>query len=369
MQFSHIEYLLAGVVFIQLIYYWVIFSKVAFYKKSNSIGENLIPCSIVVCAHDEEENLKELVPLLLEQDHPEFELIVVEDRSNDDSYEWLLTYKPSASKLKIVKVDHVPGDLNGKKYGLTLGIKAAQYNHIVLTDADCRPASKSWLRQMVSQYKEGTHIVLGYSPYQKGKGILNGFIRFETLWTGVQYLGLALANIPYMGVGRNLSYKKDFFLGNKGFLHHMKITGGDDDLFVNQWANKNNTEVSIGTESSVISIPKKTWSSYLTQKKRHYSVGKLYKAKHKILLGLLYLCNLVFWISVVPVMILNFENYYLWTLIFLRLISFYIVLGLSIKKLGDTSSIWSLLIFDFLLVWFVIISAPGAVLSRRIKWN
>lgn len=369
MEFSFLEILFGSVIILQLAYYWIIFSRVAFFKAKAAGLADTTPCSVIVCAHDEEDNLKELVPLLLQQDHPNFEVIVVEDRSNDDSYEWLLRYQPNDARLKIVKVDTVPGDLNGKKYGLTLGIKAAQNDHILFTDADCRPVSTSWLRQMVSRYQEGTKIVLGYSPYQKGKGILNGFIRFETLWTGVQYLGFALSGMPYMGVGRNLSYKKDFFLGNKGFLRHMKITGGDDDLFVNQYAKSKNTEVCIGEASCMLSKPKTTWKEYFVQKKRHYSVGKLYQFKHKLVLSGLFFSNVLFWVLLIPSLLLFTENIFLWILVFLRLISFYSVLGLSAKKLGDTASIWSLLIFDFLLVGFTIITAPGAVLSRRIKWS
>ncbi|MEJ0056537.1 MAG: glycosyltransferase [Bacteroidota bacterium] len=174
-------------------------------------------CPIIVCAHDEEENLKALVPLLLGQEYPEFEVIIVEDRCNDGTYDYLLAATKQDARLKMVRVRHLPEHLNGKKFALTLGIKAASHEWVLLTDADCKPAGNQWIRSMTSHFQPDKQIVIGYSPYIRSSSYLNAFIRFESLITGIQFIGWALLGRPYMGVGRNLAYRKNLFFENKGF--------------------------------------------------------------------------------------------------------------------------------------------------------
>src|SRR5690606_21248805 len=126
--------------------------------------------------------------------------------------------------LRYLDVPGVRGDGNGKKYGLRQGSREAKHDILLLTDADCRPGGQ-WAREMVSAFDEDTTVVLGYSPYLNTSGILNTFIRFEALLTGIQYLGLARLGFPSMGVGRNLAYRKSFFTSTNGFDGIMTVTG------------------------------------------------------------------------------------------------------------------------------------------------
>src|SRR5205809_1099854 len=146
--------------------------------------------------------------------------------------------------------------INGKKYPLSIGIKEANHEVMLLTDADCVPASEHWIQKMQEAYHDGVEIVLGYGAYHKRPGLLNKLIRFETIHSAIQYLSYALAGTPYMGVGRNLSYKKDLFLRNKGFSSINHVPSGDDDLFINKVATKKNTKIIIDPESITRSIPK-----------------------------------------------------------------------------------------------------------------
>ena len=157
---------------------------------------------------------------------------------------------------------------------------------LLLTDADCVPATEHWLYKMQDAFSNGVEVVLGYGAYKKTKGFLNKVIRFETFHTALQYFGYALAGKPYMGVGRNLAYRRDVFLRNKGFSSINHIPSGDDDLFINQVANKKNTTVVLDPDAFTLSLPKETWKEWMQQKRRHYSTGKFYKASHKFLLGL-----------------------------------------------------------------------------------
>lgn len=327
------------------------------------------PVSVVICAHDEEENLKRLLPSIFRQNHKKMEVVVVDDRSNDNTYDYLLQQKSIHDNLKIVNVEKTPAHVNGKKYGLTLGIKAAKYEHILLTDADCEPLSDDWVSLMAQAYDENTQIVLGYSPYLKAKGLLNNFIRFETLCTGIQYLSAAQKGRPYMGVGRNLSYRKSFFVDRKGFNKYLKVIGGDDDLFVNEHSDKYNTKIVIGEKANVASMPKQTWSSYLSQKIRHLSVGKFYKKKDKLHLGTVALSQILFWVLLIVLSLFRFELYYLLGGYIIKLALLTILFYRAGKRLGDKINLWLMPLFDFL--WFVyyLIIGARALFTRKVKWT
>lgn len=283
---------------LQLYYILFIYSKLSRYKvKSFQENENLPPASVIICASNEESNLKKFLDSILQQDYPNFEVIVVDDHSTDDS-KWLLKkFKKQYSNLYVVEIKEHIRLKHSKKFALTLGIKAAKYEHLVLTDADCEPASNLWLREMVGAYNEETEIVLGYSPYFKQKGFLNKLIRFETTHTAMSYLSYALKHNTYMGVGRNLSYLKTLFFKGKGFNTHMHIKSGDDDLFVNQNATSQNVNIAIHKDAHVYSIPKTTWKAYNKQKARHASASVAYKKKHQFMLGLQLITAILFYIT------------------------------------------------------------------------
>ncbi len=351
---------------IQVVY--LLLFLVAFLKNRPAPLENTIPVSVIICAHDEVNNLKELLPLLIHQDYPEFEVIVVEDRSNDETYDFLLQATKEFPRLKMVRVVHKPEHIHGKKFALTLGIKAAQFEWVLLTDADCRPTSNLWIRTMMKQATTTTEIILGFSPYKKGKGLLNSFIRFESFLTGIQFIGFALLGKPYMGVGRNLAYKKSLFLDNKGFHPYLEVTGGDDDLFVNQHTKSSNTSISLGHEALVESEPKKTWGEFFVQKLRHLSVGKRYKFVDRLLLGLFSVTHLLTWFWVVPVAIISL-SYWLMGLFFFRWIILIILLHLAPKKMGSAFESWKTPFLDFIYSFYYLVTGLRALVVKNVKWK
>ena len=346
------------------IYYLIAFSK------GNKEHAPPTPASVIVCAHNEEDNLRRLLPILYEQIHPEFEVIIVDDRSYDGTYDFLLRESKRNDKLRIVKVNEKPENFNGKKYALTLGIKAAKYENIVLTDADCTPASRHWLSHMSSQFTEGTQINLGFSYYEERTGFLNTFIRFETLVTAIHYIGRALMNSPYMGVGRNLAYTKSLFISNKGFKGHLDVTGGDDDLFVNEHATGKNTAVTIGPESTVYSIPKNSWKLFFRQKIRHLSVGKRYKSGNKVILGLYSLTHAFFWLFLIVLIGMQIELYVVIGAILLKTLLLYLTFIYACKKLGVKFNFWAtLVILDLLFVFYYSIIGLKALFTKRVRWS
>ena len=271
---------------IQLFYFWVIFGRFAFYKQKNVSNPLDIPVSVVISAKNEYPNLKKNLPLILEQSYPHFEVVVVNDASDDET---IFLLEDMAREYKHLSVVNLHQDLNffkGKKFPLALGIKSAKHEHLLLTDADCAPSSDRWIELMVSQFNEQKQIVLGYGKHKEAPGFLNKIIRYETAFTALQYFSLALMGLPYMGVGRNLAYKKILFLQTKGFIAHYKVSSGDDDLFINKVATKKNTAIQVNPHGFTLSETKKTYAAWWRQKRRHLSTGKLYKFKHKLVLGI-----------------------------------------------------------------------------------
>lgn len=352
---------------LQLLYLTIFL--IALKRKRPAKVSALPPVSVIVCAHDEEENLKALVPLLEEQDYPQFEIIIVNDRSNDGTYDYLLNETKNSSRLRMVNVDQVPGHINGKKFGITLGIKAATHEWVLLLDADCRPAGKEWIHKMSAEFVDQNQFVLGVSPYLKTGGFLNLFIRFESIITAIQYASFALLRNPYMGVGRNLAYRKSLFLEKKGFNQFLGITGGDDDLFVNLYAKGSNTSVQLSPESLVYSIAKTSWRSFQQQKLRHLSVGKLYRPNHRILLGIFTLSWIVTWLSGVPLMIIDITNWPVTAAFLVRIFVLFLVIRTTLSQLKLRFELWALPVLDFLYSIYYISTGLVALLTKKIQWR
>jgi glycosyltransferase involved in cell wall biosynthesis len=279
--------ILCLVTLIQTFYHLFFFSRLAFFKSKKKESRQTHPVSIVICARDEAENLADHLPGVLLQEYPTtHEVIVVNDNSVDESKYILEALQKTYKQLNPIELTQEAKMIPGKKFPLAIGVKSAKHEIILLTDADCLPASEHWISSMQDTYDDKTELVLGYGPYHKQKSLLNKLIRWETYYSALQYFSYALAGIPYMGVGRNLSYKKTLFYRHKGFSAHNNIPGGDDDLLVNIAATKENTKINIDPDSFTLSRPEKTWKQWIRQKKRHYTTAKYYKKKHRVLLGL-----------------------------------------------------------------------------------
>ncbi len=332
-------------------------------------SDAVLPVTVVICARNEENNLRTYLPLILEQDHPDFEVVVVNDCSADDSEQVLRSFSQKYKHLKVVTLNEHARFKHGKKFAATLGIKAASNEYLLFTDADCRPASPRWVRFMQEHFGQHKEVVLGYSPYPRRKGFLNAFIRFETFNTALSYLSFALAGRPYMGVGRNMGYTRSLFFKNKGFASHMHIPSGDDDLFVNQNASRHNTAVELRPESIVWSDPKCTYRSYWKQKRRHMSAGKAYKASDKWILSLQTGSALLFYAMLVVLMLLNAPWWIMAGTYVLRLCAQLLVYVPAFKKLQYRDLIWSFPVLDILFNVFLIILSVISLFGKKVAWK
>ncbi|MGN6196681.1 MAG: glycosyltransferase [Ginsengibacter sp.] len=275
------------ITFIQLFYYLFFFLRLALHKAIPKNISQTHPVSVIICSRDEAANLvKNLPGALVQKYKTTHEVIVVNDNSLDESKYILEEYQRRFKQLKLVELKQEARFIPGKKFPLSVGIKTAKHEVVLLTDADCVPASELWIEKMQDGFYDGIEIVLGYGPLHKKKGFFNKMVRWETFHTALQYLSYAKSGMAYMGVGRNLSYKKSVFFRHKGFSAHNHVPGGDDDLFINNAATKKNTAIAIDKDSFTLSEPAKTWKQWIRQKKRHYTTSKYYKPLHKFLLGL-----------------------------------------------------------------------------------
>ncbi|MGM0666922.1 MAG: glycosyltransferase [Bacteroidota bacterium] len=344
-------------VLLQLIYYLLFYLRVAAYRPEEK-KENKEAVSVIICARNEAENLEVFLPAVLEQEYDDFEVIVVDDCSDDNTEEVLEKYTRQYSNLKVTRIHKESSLRHGKKMALFLGIKAAKNELLLLTDADCQPVSSKWIAVFASHFNDATDFVLGYGAYLREKGLLNKYIRYDTMFVAMQYAGMAMAGFPYMGVGRNLAYRRSLFMKNKGFGPSINLQSGDDDLFVNKLAGKKNTAVNLDPNSFTRSIPSKTWKEFHKQKTRHLSAASHYRLFSKIILTAEPLSRLLFYSLLIVLFIITG----LYTILAIAaatvIICKLVILGLAQKNLNEKDLLVISLLFDvispFVNVYFLL---------------
>lgn len=352
-----------------LLYHLLLFSRLIFQRNKPSASSQTHPVSVVICARDEADNLTHNLPGVLIQQYPTtHEVIVVNDNSYDESKYILEAFQKEFRQLQIIELQQEAKMIPGKKFPLAMGVKSTKHEIVLLTDADCMPASEFWIQSMQSSFQDDTEIVLGYGAYHRKKGLLNKLIRWETFYTALQYLSYALAGIPYMGVGRNLSYKKTIFFRHKGFSAHNHIPGGDDDLLVNMAATRKNTRINIDKNAFTLSRPARNWTQWIRQKKRHYSTGRHYKPLHKWMLGTYSLTQFLFFPTLALAFVFCPMN---WVLIALgsRLLIQYPIYAINLHKLGEKDLIPWIPFMDLWMFVHYLIFAPAVFKKPENTWK
>jgi glycosyltransferase involved in cell wall biosynthesis len=353
---------------VQQAFYWILFVRLAFFKNDPVISLTG-GISVVICARNEYNHLKENLHLFLEQDYPDFEVVVVNWASDDDSAFLLARMSEQFPILKIVEIRENLNFFSGKKFPLSIGIKSAKNDMIVVTNADSKPASRKWLLQMRSGFTGSTEIVLGYGAYEKTRGILNKLIRFDATHIAFRYLSLALAGIPYMGVGRNMAYLKSLFYENKGFISHYRITSGDDDLFINKVAKRDNTRIVLHPDSLTVSEPAQLFRQWLIQKKRQLTTIRFYRSGHRLLLGLYSMSIFLFYLLFVALLISNYNTVLIVPLFIIRLIAQMILFYKCMDRLNEKDLIWFVPFFEVTMLFVHSMAFISNLFSKSNKWK
>lgn len=354
---------------VQLFYYLFFFLRLASFnpKQDNRIKAN--PVSVIICSRDEAANLAKNLPGALVQKYTTtHEVIVVNDNSLDESKYILEEYQRSFPQLKIVELKQEARFIPGKKYPLSIGIKSAKHEIVLLTDADCVPASEFWIEKMQEGFDDEIEIVLGFGALHKKKGFFNKMVRWETFHTALQYLSYAERGMAYMGVGRNLSYRTTVFFRHKGFSSHNHVSGGDDDLFINKASTKKNTRIVIDKDTFTLSEPVTTLKQWIRQKERHYTTSKYYKGIHQFLLGLYSFSLFLFYpLFIATLFLYNWK----WPLLVfaLRFILQAVILFKTTKKLDEKDLFPWFLIFDIGMFFYYLFFASALFKKQKSSWK
>ncbi len=340
-EFNIIELYLLGCIglffLIQITYYLLLYNRKNRNNKQSKIKEqpaNYPPLSVVIYAKDEVYNLREFLPLILQQDYPEFQVVVINDNPTDGSDDYLKLLEEKHKNLYHSFTPNSARYISHKKLGLTLGVKASKYDWLVFTDANCKPASPNWLKCMADNFTPETKIVLGGYGYEKGNKWLNKKISFDTLFRNMRVLGMALCGSPFAGFGRNMAYRKELFYSVKGFSRHLNLQRGYDDLFINQVAKKSITKVETRSDAMMWLKPlsyKKPWRE---DKLNHVITSGFYKGGQKYLLGMETLSRLLFYTSIIGSVVYGivYMKYILMGAAVLLWVIRYIVQALVINK-------------------------------------
>lgn len=305
-----------GILFlIQLLYYFCLYNRIhirsrAVKRSDIHFSQELPPLSVIIYAREEVENLRRNLTAVLEQDYPQFEVIVINDGNTDESEDYLTLQGEKYPNLYHSFVPSSSRYISRKKLAITLGIKASKYDWLVFTEANCLPESNQWLRTMARNFTSRAQIVLGYSGYERGKGWLHKRVSFDNLFTSMRYLGYALAGKPYMGIGRNMAYRKELFYSQKGFSAHLNLQRGDDDLFINKTATSENTRVETDANAVVRVQPVFHAKDWREEKISYMATAHFYRGIQRNLSGFETTTRLLFhatWIAALVIGILNFH--------------------------------------------------------------
>lgn len=331
------------------------------------------PVSIIICARNEGDNLHRFLPLVLEQNYEDYEVIVVNDGSCDDTEEIIKDLQKVYHNLYITNIPQETRIISHKKLAITVGVKAAKNEILLFTDADCRPLTPNWITSIVRNFNDQTEFVLGHGNYYREHGFISKMVSYDTLTIAMQYMGFALLGYPYMGVGRNMSYRKSTFFNHKGFAGFLHVASGDDDLLINAFGKKHNTRIEPSLEAETLSLPKTTFRDWYYQKLRHLSTVDVYQSSSKMWIGLEPLSRGLFYLTILLLTIFNYNNPVILSIVIasflLRFLTQFIIINLTAKTYKDKGFGLSIILFDILLPLInLYILTIGKIFRRKAKF-
>lgn len=358
--FSTIELSLMGAISlffsIQLIYLLTLYRRILIQNKKQKrevveYATEQVPVSVVVYGCNDAENLEKFLPAILKQNYPTFEVIVVNDGSTDETKDVLTRLEPSNPHLYQTYIPEGAKNHSRRKLAMSIGIKAAKYDWILTTDANCEVAGENWIASVARNFTDDTHVVLLYSSYLFPKSITSGWRSLDNLFFNMRFLGKALSGHPFMGVRRNLAYRKDLFFKNRGFSGYLNLRDGDDDIFINRVAFRENTRVEITSESVTRAeyfMFDKAWKD----QKLAYGITSHYLKRGSLSLGFESFSRYLFYLSAAVLFVFSAWNWILAAVagvFFLtRFIIQCVIFNKTAKIWGEKQSYLMLPVYDLL---------------------
>jgi glycosyltransferase involved in cell wall biosynthesis len=338
---------------IQLVYYYVIYGRFAFYRKKSALSFRDIPISVVIVVRDDAAQVLQTLPRLLEQQYSFYEIVIVNDRSRDEnSLQAIKEYKDRYPNIKIVDLSTAVSTSRGKKMAISMGIKCATYDHILLTSPDCAPASNQWLSMMAQNFQFQRRVVLGYNTYDKKKGIYSHFLHYDNLIGAMQYFSHALLHSTYRGDLRNVAFLRPLFYQQNGFISYNHLLYGEEDIFIHRASVKNNTAIEFSPDAATICQHTPQYRFWRLHKISLFYTRKFNSLKNRLLLGFYELTNILFYVFLVLSILTSLHQplalYITIGIAVLRIASMYVVMGISAKKLRETQIIPLFLFYDIL---------------------
>lgn len=354
----------------QILYYLFIFGRTSFYKADKKTHQDQFPSvSVVICAKNDAYNLKTKLPTILEQEYPNFEVVVVNDDSLDDTSYVLRVLQEIYPNLNVITLKENINKFLGKKYPLSIGIRSAKNEIILLTESDTIPTSYNWISEMVKGFTKNKDIVIGYTKTESKNNFLNSLIQYESQTIAMNYLGHGLIKNPYMGLGRNLAFTKKMFFSVNGFIPLYNIQVGEHELFVNKFSTKKNTSVIISKDSINQSVPKERVEDWLLQKKKHYRIVSYFKLKDKIITSLIPSTTFLLYCLIVTSLVFGFPWEYGIIALFLKYTLQIIIYYKSSRVLQSQQIAFLAPIYEILFLPFNTIIKISALLTKKEKWK
>jgi len=373
-QFIFQHFLFAGLflgflamLFVQLLYFWIFFSRLAFGRRRIENPDKL-PVSVIILVNNQYNDLRKNLPEILNQDYPDYEVVVVNENSEDGSEELLERFSEQYSHLKIVEMKQSLNWFKGRKFPLSIGIKSAKNEILLLTDIRCTPATSRWISEMVAAHDERTEIVLAYSTFHTGSKI-NIWYRFVAFYDALLYLSMAKSGLAFKGIGRNLSYRRSLFFNHKGFSSHYRINTGDDELFVNKAATRSNVRVQTSPASMIHYTKPLSFAQWLTNENDRLSTRRHFKLRHRLVISLFTTSSFFFYALFAALLIVNINLQIVLLFFLLRFISQMIVFGFAQKKLTEKRLLLLSPVFEIFLMLIDAFIWLKLLFSKTNKWS
>jgi len=210
----------------------VIYRMVVICRKEKSFSENgETGVSLIITANNKAGELKENLEYFLNQNYAPYEVIVVDECSEDDTQDVLAEMQQKYPGLRTTRIFPDTKFRSTKKLAINIGILAARYDIVLFAEINSRPASSSWVKAMASYFTPDTAVVLGYANYAAGKKRVN----FHRMYRFLRYLKMLLlvkGKTYVLGDGYNMAYRKGLYLANKVFSKNSQSYAGYDNEIV-----------------------------------------------------------------------------------------------------------------------------------------